>query len=69
MVSSAPGATSGRSPARNGRGSLAASPAAGLSRQAQAALAVLRVLLGSVFLWAFLDKTFGFGLATPADKA
>lgn len=32
-------------------------------------LAVARILLGFVFLWAFLDKTFGFGLATAADKA
>lgn len=33
------------------------------------ALAVTRILLGFVFLWAFLDKTFGLGLATPAAKA
>jgi thiosulfate dehydrogenase [quinone] large subunit len=32
-------------------------------------LAVLRVATGFVFLWAFLDKTFGFGYATPAAKA
>ncbi|MET7380664.1 DoxX family membrane protein [Streptomyces sp. NPDC005526] len=32
------------------------------------ALAGLRVLLGFVFLWAFLDKTFGFGYATPSGK-
>ncbi|PWI13301.1 hypothetical protein DI272_03510 [Streptomyces sp. Act143] len=31
-------------------------------------LAVLRVLTGFVFLWAFLDKTFGFGYATPSGK-
>lgn len=30
------------------------------------ALAVLRILLGTVFLWAFVDKSFGFGFATPA---
>ena len=28
-----------------------------------------RVLMGFVFLWAFLDKTFGFGYATPAARA
>ncbi|MFK4145345.1 hypothetical protein [Streptomyces sp. NPDC004065] len=33
------------------------------------ALAALRVLLGFVFLWAFLDKTFGLGYATPSAKA
>ncbi|MFE9172070.1 hypothetical protein ACFYNZ_21750 [Streptomyces kebangsaanensis] len=32
------------------------------------ALAGLRVLLGFVFLWAFLDKTFGLGYATPSGK-
>lgn len=33
------------------------------------ALAVARILLGFVFLWAFLDKTFGLGLATASEKA
>lgn len=33
------------------------------------ALAVVRILLGLVFLWAFLDKTFGLGFATPREKA
>ena len=33
------------------------------------ALAASRILLGFVFLWAFLDKTFGLGFATAADKA
>jgi len=32
-------------------------------------LALARVLLGFVFLWAFLDKTFGLGLSTAAEKA
>ncbi|KUN75167.1 DoxX family membrane protein [Streptomyces griseoruber] len=32
------------------------------------ALASLRLLTGFVFLWAFLDKTFGFGWATPSGK-
>ncbi|MFD4511156.1 hypothetical protein [Streptomyces sp. NPDC058457] len=32
------------------------------------ALAFLRLLTGFVFLWAFLDKTFGFGYATPSGK-
>ncbi|MGW2944869.1 hypothetical protein [Streptomyces sp. NPDC001226] len=31
-------------------------------------LASLRLLTGFVFLWAFLDKTFGFGYATPFGK-
>lgn len=33
------------------------------------ALAVARILLGFVFLWAFLDKTMGLGIATAHDKA
>jgi thiosulfate dehydrogenase [quinone] large subunit len=33
------------------------------------ALAVLRIATGLVFLWAFLDKLFGLGYATPAAKA
>jgi thiosulfate dehydrogenase [quinone] large subunit len=32
-------------------------------------LAVFRVVLGFEFLWSFLDKTFGFGYATPAERA
>jgi thiosulfate dehydrogenase (quinone) large subunit len=32
-------------------------------------LAVLRVATGFVFLWAFLDKTFGLNYATPSAKA
>jgi thiosulfate dehydrogenase [quinone] large subunit len=30
--------------------------------------ASLRLLTGFAFLWAFLDKTFGFGYATPSGK-
>ena len=33
------------------------------------ALALTRIALGFVFLWAFLDKTFGLGFATAANKA
>lgn len=29
----------------------------------------LRLALGWMFLWAFLDKTFGFGYATPSGSA
>ncbi|MDX3088453.1 MULTISPECIES: DoxX family membrane protein [Streptomyces] len=32
------------------------------------AFASARVLMGFVFLWAFLDKTFGLGYATPSGK-
>jgi thiosulfate dehydrogenase [quinone] large subunit len=33
------------------------------------ALAALRVSLGLVFLWAFLDKLFGLGYSTPSERA
>lgn len=33
------------------------------------ALAALRLATGFIFLWAFLDKTFGLGYATPAERA
>jgi thiosulfate dehydrogenase (quinone) large subunit len=32
-------------------------------------LAVTRVVVGFVFLWAFLDKAFGWGYATASEKA
>lgn len=33
------------------------------------ALAILRLATGFIFLWAFFDKTFGLGFATPAERA
>jgi thiosulfate dehydrogenase [quinone] large subunit len=33
------------------------------------ALVGLRLALGFLFLWAFLDKTFGLGYATPSSKS
>lgn len=32
-------------------------------------LAILRYATGFIFLWAFLDKTFGWGYSTPAARA
>ena len=32
-------------------------------------LAVLRLAIGFIFLWAFLDKTFGLGFSTPSERA
>lgn len=32
-------------------------------------LAITRITMGLIFLWAFLDKTFGLGFATEASKA
>lgn len=31
--------------------------------------AVFRIIFSFIFLWAFLDKTFGLGFSTPRDKA
>ena len=44
-------------------------PTATTTTAAAPALAVLRIALGFVFLWAFLDKTFGLGYSTPSAKA
>ncbi|MFD8154883.1 hypothetical protein ACFV28_29585 [Streptomyces sp. NPDC059720] len=46
----------------------AASADAGTLTARAAALACARVLMGFVFLWAFLDKTFGFGYATRSGQ-
>ncbi|WP_181803198.1 hypothetical protein [Streptomyces shenzhenensis] len=48
--------------------SLAVSAVSDTRAAAAYALASLRLLTGFVFLWAFLDKTFGFGYATPSGK-
>jgi thiosulfate dehydrogenase [quinone] large subunit len=40
-----------------------------ITERATKFLAVFRVFLGIEFLWAFLDKTFGLGYATPAARA
>ncbi|MGW2098665.1 hypothetical protein ACWCPX_13315 [Streptomyces olivaceoviridis] len=54
---------------RSGSGSQSAVSARLGTHTAQAyALASLRVLTGFVFLWAFLDKTFGLGYATASGK-
>jgi thiosulfate dehydrogenase (quinone) large subunit len=39
-----------------------------ISTAAGRALAVLRIAFGLTFLWAFFDKLFGFGYATPSGK-
>jgi thiosulfate dehydrogenase [quinone] large subunit len=48
----------------------AAQPVSGArdgSTAVHVAAGVARLALGWVFLWAFLDKTFGLGYATPSD--
>ncbi|GII66131.1 membrane protein [Sphaerisporangium krabiense] len=55
----------------NGRHSLSDLPVmdASSSRGAGYVWALARIALGWVFLWAFLDKTFGLGFSTPAGRA
>ena len=36
---------------------------------ARGVFAALRIVLGFTFLWAFVDKLFGFGFATPSERA
>src|SRR3954451_11549104 len=48
---------------------LVEAPGSMLTKTAAKALAVLRISTGFVFLWAFLDKTFGLGYSTPSAKA
>ncbi|WP_159622200.1 DoxX family protein [Ruania rhizosphaerae] len=36
---------------------------------ARRALAIGRIVIGFSFLWPFLDKTFGLGFTTPAERA
>jgi len=48
---------------------LAVVPGAMLTTTATKALAVLRIATGFIFLWAFLDKTFGLHYATASSKA
>ena len=36
---------------------------------ANRSLAVLRLATGFIFLWAFVDKTFGLGFSTPTERA
>ncbi|MGC5014184.1 hypothetical protein ACLQ2R_25760 [Streptosporangium sp. DT93] len=46
-----------------------ATPVPADRRPAAYAWAITRIGLGFIFLWAFLDKTFGLGFSTPAERA
>jgi thiosulfate dehydrogenase [quinone] large subunit len=47
----------------------AEAPGSMITNTAAKSLAVLRIATGFVFLWAFLDKTFGLGYSTSSAKA
>jgi len=40
-----------------------------MSLKKEQALALVRISLGLIFLWAFIDKLFGLGFTTAADKS
>jgi thiosulfate dehydrogenase [quinone] large subunit len=52
-----------------GHPELVEAPGKMVTHTAARALAVLRVVTGFVFLWAFLDKTFGLHYSTASAKA
>lgn len=54
-------------PARSG--SAAAAGSATRVDAKESAIAALRIGTGFIFLWAFLDKTFGWDYSTPSAKA
>ena len=41
----------------------------GVSRAGRLLLGVLRLLVGWIFFWSFLDKTWGLGYSTPKSRA
>jgi thiosulfate dehydrogenase [quinone] large subunit len=49
--------------------SVAAESATGAVTARESAIAALRIGTGFMFLWAFLDKTFGWGYSTPSARA
>ena len=55
--------------AKNDHPDLAELPGSMITVAAARGLAVLRVAVGFIFLWAFLDKMFGLHYSTPTAKA
>jgi thiosulfate dehydrogenase (quinone) large subunit len=56
-------------PATRGVATIAATAETTTQKATRYVLAGLRLALGWVFLWAFIDKLFGLGFATPAKNA
>lgn len=61
--------TATTSPTISPRTGGATQPDPGPITRGRYALALLRLAMGFIFLWAFLDKTFGLGFSTPVDRA
>lgn len=40
-----------------------------MKKRLEITLGLTRIVMGFIFLWAFLDKTFGLGFSTASDKA
>jgi thiosulfate dehydrogenase (quinone) large subunit len=66
VASSARNLVSNRKPSRT---STAETELVVRSHAGRYALAALRICLGWIFLWAFLDKSFGLGFATKSEDA
>jgi len=62
-------ATTAAPAAPGSRPTAAASLGTGKKRWGYTVLGIARLMIGFTFLWAFLDKLFGFGFATPAGAA
>ncbi|MFD0559187.1 thiosulfate dehydrogenase [quinone] large subunit [Stackebrandtia endophytica] len=56
-------------PTTPGTAPIPPAPEATTPTRPRVALGVARIALGWIFLWAFLDKAFGFGFATPPESA
>jgi len=69
MTTTASPALDAAEPAVAAKPAVAAAPATTMNRGGRYALAALRLAMGFIFLWAFVDKTFGLGFATPAERA
>ncbi|MEW9534680.1 hypothetical protein [Microbispora sp. NPDC049125] len=61
--------TEGRRPVPTSHVAGTFAPQAAAHRTVDHIWAVARISIGWIFLWAFLDKTFGWGFATPAAKS
>lgn len=69
MVENMPANVSGQAPGVYGTGSPVRTTPGNASRKLGYYAAAARYALGAIMLWAFADKTFGLGYATPVSRA